>query len=956
MEFYFKKFPRFLFLTIGIMFSWFSSLFGQVPELSVREKDNLRIQAITLVKEFEQLLNVMASKGTTHSDVRDLIALSTEDQQTRIFYGPTVVLEDDLFSLFSDSLAPKDVSIQKYLNDWDLFYTKTFDESVRFSDLRISDFGFKGYLYLKVQFLTTFKSKHRNFDRNYHPIRRVASIRFDLKENRYVSTINGISIVRQRVKDNFQSLGNPGSEEFKPFVKEHKVQIGIISDSSITEAQIALQKKSDSLYAEALKAQMLKSEEQNRKDFAFRRAVERGDSLVGLKDFEAAIEAYSEARSHMPLETYPRKKINELTKLLSGGSRNPRQMFTKLVEEGDLYFKQRDYESARQAYQSAYIILPDNPTVVEKFVSTDRILKNKVGIRHKYLAGNFKLALKDFTKMISEEPQNPDWYFERARCYQSKGEIKKAISDLNMAVGLDNRFLEAISLRAGILQRLGDWQKAVADYNALINLDPKNAENFQRKGIMLAQAKDWEKAITEFDKALALEPRDVQSATGKAESYRRLEKLDQALKAAEFAESINSAYESAIFQKAIILLLKGDEDRAKSEMTKAYSLGLNAEEEKEAKKYFDDYVKSARVAAGKNQLEESINFSWKALIVRPNAIENLVFIAQQKALLGKFEESYKLLDQCLATNPGFVPAYLKKGQIAFSQRKLDLAISMYSNAFKLDRKCLEATHGIGDVYFDQGKFDSATVWYNEAFSIKSSSPATLMRRGKCNYKTENFQRALLDFENAIREDNSLAEAHFYKGKINKLNRQQGYVAIDNFNEAMKNGYPKYECLMEIGLTFEFLEINKQAIKTFSEAISFNPKAVNAYVERGRCHLKKDDFDAAKSDFESAVRLDTLLTNADGFVELGFLNLRFSGNAGAEQNFSRILDFDPNHPKANYGLAVILFRQGKVEESMNHFEQAFQAGKLDFNSIKRDPWMKEILVHPAFQKVKDGIQR
>lgn len=947
MEFYKEKFLIVLFLVFSLCTFISGNSTAQLPELSIRERDNLRIQAISLVKEYEQLLNVMANRGTTASDARDLITLATEDEQTRIFESPKVVLEDDLFSQFADSLSPKDVSIQKYLNDWDLFYTKTFDESVRFSDLRISDFGFKEYLFLKVQFLTTFKSRHRNFDQNYRPIRRIASIRFSQNGGKYTCTINGISIVRQKDKTPI------ANEEFKPFVKEHKIQLGLLSDSTITEAQMALQKKSDSLYAEALKVQMLKSEDQNRKDLAFYKAINRGDSLVGIKDFESAIEAYSEARSHKPLETYPRKKINELTKLLSGGSRNPRQMFTKLLEEGDLYFKQRDYESARQAYQSAYIILPDNPTVVEKFVNTDRILKNKVGIRHKYLAGNYKLALKDFQKIISEEPQNPDWYFERARCFQSKGEIKRAISDLNMAVGLDNRFIEALSLRAEMLQRLGDWQKAIADFNALIVLDPKNAENFQRKGIVLAQAKDWEKAITEFDKALALEPQDVQSATGKAESFRRLEKLDQALKAAEFAESINSGYESAIFQKAIILLLKGDEARAKTEMVKAYSLGLNPEEEKEAKKYYDDYVKSARIAAGKNQLEESINFSWKALIVKPNSIENLVFIAQQKSLLGKTDEAYKLLDQCLASNVNYVPAYLKKGQIAFGQKKMDMALQMYSHAYRLDKKCLEATHGIGDVYFQQGKFDSATVWYNEAFSIKSSSPGTLMRRGKCHYKTENFQRALLDFENAIREDNTLAEAHFYKGKINKINRQQGYTAIDNFNEAMKMGYSKYDCLMEIGLTFEFLEIYKQAIKTFSEAIAFDPKGVNAYVERGRCYLQKDDFVNAKADFEVAVNLDTLLTNADGFLELGFLNLRFSGYAGAEQNFTRILDFDPNHCRANYGLAVILYNQGKKEAAMNQFEKAFQTGKLEYSVIKKDPWMKEIIQDPAFIKVKDS---
>ncbi|HRH34742.1 MAG TPA: hypothetical protein PKY12_06765, partial [Catalimonadaceae bacterium] len=120
MEFYKEKFLIVLFLVFSLCTFISGNSTAQLPELSIRERDNLRIQAISLVKEYEQLLNVMANRGTTASDARDLITLATEDEQTRIFESPKVVLEDDLFSQFADSLSPKDVSIQKYLNDWDL--------------------------------------------------------------------------------------------------------------------------------------------------------------------------------------------------------------------------------------------------------------------------------------------------------------------------------------------------------------------------------------------------------------------------------------------------------------------------------------------------------------------------------------------------------------------------------------------------------------------------------------------------------------------------------------------------------------------------------------------------------------------------------------------------------------------------------------------------------------------
>jgi tetratricopeptide (TPR) repeat protein len=940
-----------LFLLVQIL--GFSKANAQNLDLTPRERDQLKSQSIALVKEFEQLLNVLSHKATTSSDAQDIVVLATADNQTRIFADPKVVLEDDLYSIQADSVEPKDVSIQKYLNDWDLFYTKGFEETVSFSDLRISDFAFKGYLYLKVYYVSQFKNKHKYFDKNYVTKRRVATIRFDKKNGMYVGYINGISFFRsKKATGNGTVLASP-DDEFKPFVKEIKMKLNHFTDSTITESQIALQKKSDSLYAEAVKSQMQKSEDEQRRDLFYSKAISKGDSMLAIKDFASAIEAYTEARAFKPLETYPRTKINELTRMLAGGmNNNPRQMFTRQMTEGDALFKQRDYEVARQAYQSAYIILPDNPDVIQKFYQTDKIIRNKADIRRKYMAGNFKLALKDYTRIIAEDKTNPDYFYERARCYQALGENKKAMADLNSAISLDPVFAEALKMRASAYQKEHDIPKAIADFNSLILVSPNLAEYHQQKGFLLAQNKDYDKAIEEFNLALKLDPKDVQSATAKADAQRKSARLDDALVSADAAIAINPVFSSALFMKGMILMLKGYESRAGVEFAKAYKLGLNVDEAKELDKYHDDYLNLARTNAKNNQNTESVKFVQKALLVKPVSVDALFFLAVQEAAMGKTTDAIRDLDQCIVLKENFVPAYVKKGQILCGKKDFQTALPLLHTAFHLDSRNLDACRGLGDAFVALSQYDSALVWFNTAFLIKSADPVTLVKRARCHYSMENYHKALLDVENAIREDNKLAEAHFYKGKVNKA-LKQGFNAIDNYNEASRLGYNKYDCLVETGITYSSMSNHKQAIKAFGDAITLQPGQSDAYALRAACFRERDDFKNAQSDYEAAIRIDSLGPNPDCLSELGFIHIRSGNFTEAQSRFEKALIIDPNHPGAGYGLGVVLFNQGKKESALQSFERVLQTGKLEFNQMKKDVWMKEILKDPEFVKLKDA---
>jgi tetratricopeptide (TPR) repeat protein len=943
--------------TIGLILGLFLFFSGgiaiaQIQNLTPKDRDEIRSKAIGLVKDYEQMLNVLATKGTTSSDVQDILnqALSEEG---RMFWDSKVNIEDDIYSLKADSGDPKDVSIQKYINDWDLFYTKGYDESVQFLDLRLSDLFHKEYSYIKVYFASQFKNKHQDFDMIYPIRRRVALIRFEKKNDQWQAWINGISFYRTKKADGTEVPQAAFEEEYKPFVKEKKARIVSSSteiDSTITDAQISLQKQNDSLYAEAVKANLQKSQEQMRRDTLYSRAIFKGDSLLSERQFAPALDAYSEARGIKPFEVYPRSKVNEITKLISGGSTDPIKIFERQVADGDRLQKLREYEAARQSYQTALTIFPDNQLVKEKILKTDQILRNKAEIRSKYTAGNFKLALKDYARVISEDKTNPDYYFERARCYQSMNEIKKSIADLDKAIELDPNFSNALLLRANLFQKTGDFPRAISDLGSLITIDPKNEEYFYKRGLSFIQSKDYESATRDFDQSIALNPKNPQALSAKSEALRLQGKMDQALIAAEKAIELNPNYSEGHFQKGLALLQKGEDEKAASTLNRAQKLGIGSEQDKQLQQIHNEFFEQARQANASGDLEKAVLLAKRALTAKGRSPATLYFLAQQYEKTGKTNEALATLDQATFYQDSYVPAHYRKGLILLASNDVEGALEPFYKVKKLDKKNFEGSIALGDAYLKLQRYDSAMTWFGDALSLKENNPDALIRRGKCHFKMENYRRALMDFESAIKEDRRNAEAFYYKGRINKELKQTD-KAIDDLNEAKDLGYHKYECALEIGSSYADLGNFGKAIKFFTDAIKIEPNKGEAFARRGLAFLADKEYKEAMADLDEAMKMDTSLSKAKYRLELGFLKLRFNEYDAAEISFNRALDFDAYDARANYGLAATYFHQSKFELSMTHFEQAFRPRKLKLDDIKRDPWMKEILKDKGFKRIQ-----
>ena len=95
------------------------------------------------------------------------------------------------------------------------------------------------------------------------------------------------------------------------------------------------------------------------KDEAYKGAVGRGDALMAQKKYEEARAEFESALEIKAEESYPRTRINDINKALED-LLGKQKVFDNLITGGEQFFREREYIKARESYQQALNIFPDN--------------------------------------------------------------------------------------------------------------------------------------------------------------------------------------------------------------------------------------------------------------------------------------------------------------------------------------------------------------------------------------------------------------------------------------------------------------------------------------------------------------------------------------------------------------------------------------------------------------------
>jgi tetratricopeptide (TPR) repeat protein len=214
----------------------------------------------------------------------------------------------------------------------------------------------------------------------------------------------------------------------------------------------------------------------------------------------------------MPREDYEELKdqfnamIDDLVSYIENGS-----IALEYSNKGIAKAKAGDYKGAIKDFTRAIEINPDYAGAY-----------NDRGIA-KRLSGDYAGAIEDCTKAIEINPDHAFAYANRGNAKINLGDYVEALEDLSKAIELNPNHFGAYSNRGIAKGYIGDYEGAIEDYTKAIELNPDYLGTYINRGLLKGNVGDYEGAIEDHTKAIELNPEQADAYNNRGWTYIKME-------------------------------------------------------------------------------------------------------------------------------------------------------------------------------------------------------------------------------------------------------------------------------------------------------------------------------------------------------------------------------------------------------------------------------------------------
>ena len=156
---------------------------------------------------------------------------------------------------------------------------------------------------------------------------------------------------------------------------------------------------------------------------------------------------------------------------------------------------------------------------------------------------------------------------------------------------------------------------------------------------------------------------------------------------------------------------------------------------------------------------------------------------------GNFDEAIAKFTAVLAEVPKCTECYTNMAAVYMRKKELDQAEAMYKKAIEINPNSADAYNGLATIYNSQKKFDQAAEASAQAQKLSATAPggasaSSVFNQGVIAWNANKFADAKKAFEDAIKLDPKLADAHYWLAMAN-LNQANMPDAAKEFEEYLK---------------------------------------------------------------------------------------------------------------------------------------------------------------------------
>ncbi|MCS6955445.1 MAG: tetratricopeptide repeat protein, partial [Candidatus Calescibacterium sp.] len=266
------------------------------------------------------------------------------------------------------------------------------------------------------------------------------------------------------------------------------------------------------------------------------------------------------------------------------------------------------------------------------------------------------------------------------------------------------------------------------------------------------------------------------------------------------------------------------------------------------------YIQENRIAEAHKAFEESIKMN--------PYFAHSQFFAGLLLLFGRdFKNGIKYLEKATTIDDNIYNKLISDHvikEILINLVKMSLKIIQDQLEFQPNN--IENLSTMAKILLYTNSFEASINYFRKIIELRTENWEAYLYLGIAYEGIENYEQALFYLKRAVASNQYLAESYWIMGRI--------YLKLGNYGLALKN----YEKAVELALNntrylnslarlYLILDKNSQAIKTLQLAIDNNPNSKWSYYYLGQCLEKEYNFDMAIEQYEKAINIDPLFTEA-----------------------------------------------------------------------------------------------
>lgn len=301
-----------------------------------------------------------------------------------------------------------------------------------------------------------------------------------------ISRINNILEEQQKKEENYSDLVKQAdrrfdSDDYEVARELYTEALFIKPDEQYPEDQIS---KIDDILEQQQKEEEARRAEQDKYD----EAVEKGDAMFAMEEYEQAKRNYQQALNVKPEEVYPKNKINEINSIIEKSEEQEKE-YRNVIVKADGEFDKEEFVEAKNSYNRAQQIKPEEDYPKKQINKIEDILARKEAERRKQqeISRKYNEAVSTADQLFrAEEYEDSKVAYQEALKIKPEekypeeqiDKIEEIIAEKAAAKG--RAYSEAVR-KADELRDNKQYEEAKQNYKQALSIKP--GENYPRQEI-----------------------------------------------------------------------------------------------------------------------------------------------------------------------------------------------------------------------------------------------------------------------------------------------------------------------------------------------------------------------------------------------------------------------------------------------------------------------------------------